>query len=65
MLYQSERLKGEVLKWVNLFKVKNKEYTGGTDQFKKKLKVLTKKLSETDLEFNVESIMKILETYFK
>ena len=65
-LYSDPRLKEQVLKWVNLKRIKKKEYSQADPRYLKQLKLFTQKLANSNVkfEFNKFSIETILKEYW-
>lgn len=68
-LYQSLALKKEVQMWVNLYKVKHRDFEEKNPVFIKKLKLFTEKLRDKNtpvkkFDFNKTSIYHYLEEIF-
>lgn len=65
IIYESPRLTMLVKRWINNNKIKKTDYELKTDNFKNKLKELTKILSKepAPFEFNKISIFKIIDEH--
>lgn len=65
VIYQSLRLTDLTLKWINMARLKVKDYIEKTDKFKTQLKRFTAALTkEKNFEFNRQSIYQVLNKHY-